>query len=81
MTSPLVKKNGSKAFAFNTLDASFSRCVELGYLLVSKIPIVPPANPHHMKLLISHNHTASVPKMSAPKPQPRAKQNIRTPTI
>lgn len=51
------------------------------YLLVSRIPIVPPAKPHQMKLFISNNQIASVPKINAPNAQPRARQNIRIPTI
>jgi len=51
------------------------------YLLVSMIPIIPPAKPHQMKLLMSHIHTASVPKINAPNAQPRAIQKMRIPII
>jgi hypothetical protein len=51
------------------------------YLLVSIIPIIPPAVPHQRKLLIPQIHSTSVPKINAPNAQPRAKQNKRTPII
>jgi len=51
------------------------------YLLVSIIPIEPPAIPHQIKLFIPQSHSASVPKINAPNAQPRAKQNMRTPII
>jgi len=51
------------------------------YLLVSMIPIEPPAIPHQIKLLVPQSHSASVPKINAPNAQPRAKQNMRTPII